>query len=72
MNQDLRELDVAELDAVSGGNVLKPIADAVLAGVRALGGLLGGGNDFPIKVDLSGAAKAGRQLGQSLGGGRPQ
>ena len=71
MNQDLRDLDSAELDAVSGGNFLKPLSDAIAAGIKAGAQWLADNKPFPIQVDLSGAANAGKQLGQVLGG-RPQ
>jgi hypothetical protein len=71
MNQDLRELDRTELDAVSGGNILSPIANAVVAGVKAATDWISRNRPFPIQVDLSGAANAGKQLGEMLGGKPP-
>jgi hypothetical protein len=71
MNQDLRELDLAELDAVSGGSIIKTISDGIAAGIRAGAQWLADNRPFPIQVDLSGATKAGQQLGQMLGGKPP-
>ncbi len=64
---DLRDLDSAELDAVSGGNVLKPISDAIAAGVKAGAQWLADHKPFPISYDPSGAANAGKQLGAIVG-----
>jgi hypothetical protein len=71
---ELRQLDDAELDLVSGGNIVGAVSTAgklVSKAVTGLMDLLTGGNSFPIKIDFSGAQKAGEQLGQMLGGGRP-
>jgi hypothetical protein len=71
---ELRQLDDCELDLVSGGNISGAVATAgklVSKAVTGLMDLLTGGNSFPIKIDFSGAQKAGQQLGQILGGGRP-
>jgi hypothetical protein len=64
MNQDLRMLDAAELDAVSGGSLAKAAIAGALAGAK--------GKTFPIQIDLSGAVNAGQQLGQIFGSGNPR
>jgi hypothetical protein len=70
----LRQLDDCELDLVCGGNITGAVATAgklVSKAVTGLMDVLTGGNSFPIRIDFSGAQKAGQQLGQGLGGGRP-
>jgi hypothetical protein len=65
VNQDLRELDLAEQDAVSGGSLVKAAIDGAIAGAK--------GKTFPIQIDLSGVVNAGEQLGQVFGsGGQPR
>ena len=61
-----RELTDHELDAVSGGSIVGDITRAVSQIAGAIGGAVGtltGGSSFPIKIDFSGATKAGKQIG---------
>ena len=64
-NNNLGLIDDSQLDAVTGGSIVSDVVNAAAAIGRAIGGFLGGLGQptFPIKVDLSGASKAGAQLG---------
>jgi hypothetical protein len=72
---NIRPLEASELDTVSGGDIagaVSTVVNAVGSVGKAVAGaidtLTGGGNSFPIKIDFSGAKKAGEQLGKALGG----
>ena len=65
MNTNNELIDDSQLDAVTGGSIVSDVVNGAAAIARAIGGFLGGLGQptFPIKVDLSGASKAGAQLG---------
>jgi|RhiMetdeSRZDD1v2_1073273.scaffolds.fasta_scaffold2315509_1 hypothetical protein len=71
-NCEIRLLEASELDTVSGGDITGAVSTVVNAVAKGVVGLMdaltGGGNSFPIKIDFSGAKKAGDQLGKALGG----
>ena len=64
-NNDHHMLDDSQLDTVTGGSIVSDVVNAAAAVARVIGGFLGGLGQptFPIKIDLSGATKAGAQLG---------
>jgi hypothetical protein len=74
MNRNLRELEVVELDLVTGGNILSPISNAIAAGVKAGIQWVADNKPFPISYDAGPSTSAGQQLGEVLkdrGGGSP-
>jgi hypothetical protein len=66
MNTNNELIDDSQLDAVTGGSIISDVVNGAAAIARAIGGFLGdlGQPTFPIKVDLSGARKAGAQIGK--------
>ena len=69
MNQ-LRDLTADEIETVAGGSVVGSVSRAIGQVAGAIGDALGSlvGSSFPIKVDLSGAAKAGAAIGKGAKG----
>ncbi|MBA2401399.1 MAG: hypothetical protein H0V72_22400 [Bradyrhizobium sp.] len=66
MNTNNELIDDSQLDAVTGGSIVSDVVNGAAALARAIGGFLGGLGQptFPIKVDLSGATKAGAAIGR--------
>ena len=65
-NNEVNLLDDSQLDAITGGSIVSDVVNGAAAIARAIGGFLGGLGQptFPIKVDLSGATKAGPAIGR--------
>jgi hypothetical protein len=63
---EIRELTGNEIDGVAGGSVVTTVTRAIGSVANAIGDALGDlvSPKFPIQIDLSGAAKAGGQIGR--------
>jgi hypothetical protein len=67
---EIRELTGNEIDGIAGGSVVTTVTHAIGSVANAIGDALGElvGSKFPIQIDLSGAAKAGGQIGRGSKG----